>query len=244
MKKILAIVFITGWINGFAQKEMNQDLGLNLAGVFIKNQATVAPSILYRYKFKGVQLRFQVSLDGKLNSNDRDSKFGNGGSFGSFSQDTIIKFEPGKNIKYGLMAGFQKNNQIDNTSFSWYYGLDFMYLIKDFYQKGAGTVAFSNGGFDTTKTRMTLKVESKTKAHTIGIGMPIGITYKFGKRFYTSLETKFVIAYQKTNEYMFNETNQNQFGQDVTVKTESKNNSAGIDFGLKPITGICLGMFF
>ena len=74
--------------------------------------------------------------------------------------------------------------------------------------------------------------------------MPVGITYKFGKRFYTSLEAKFVVAYQKGEDYNFSESIQNQGGQEFKTITEGTTKDEGFDLGIKPITGLCIGYIF
>lgn len=244
MKKIIVLLFLLATITGFTQKKLNQDIGINMAGVFIKNQETVAPALFYRYSIDNYQIRAQLSLDGNLDSRNRKGHFNNGGSFGNFSQDSAINFDPGRNVRYGFMLGIQKNKEIDNTDFSYYYGLDILFMMKDFVQSGKGVIVQGNGGFDTTKQRVNIKISQKNKLNTYGIGIPVGITYKFGECFYTSLEAKFIIAYQKGKSSSLTETNQVVNFQEFTTKTETGTNNKGFDFGIKPLTGLCIGMFF
>jgi hypothetical protein len=241
---LLALVITNYSIPANSQSKLKQDIGINLAGVLIKNQETVAPALIYKYSINDYQIRIQLALDGKLDSRDRKGNINSGGSFGSFSQDTILNFDPGRNVRYGFMLGVQKNTEIDQTNFSYYYGLDIIYMMTDFAQSGKGLVLQGNGGFDTTKNRINIRVSNKNKLNTYGIGLPVGITYKFGKCFYTSLEAKFVIAYQKGKSYNITETTQVQNFQEFTTKTETGDNLKGFDFGIKPLTGLCLGMFF
>lgn len=245
MKKLLlALIIINYSLLANSQSKMKQDIGINLAGVFIKNQETVAPALFYKYALNDYQIRVQLALDGKLDSRDRKGNFNSGGSFGFFSQDSVLNFDPGRNVRYGFMLGVQKNTEIDQTNFSYYYGVDIIYMMTDFTQSGKGIILQGNGGFDTTKNRINIKVSNKNKLNTYGIGIPVGITYKFGKRFYTSLEAKFVIAYQKGKSYNLTETSQVQNFQEFTTKTETGTDLKGFDFGIKPLTGLCLGMFF
>ena len=112
MKKVIVLGFVFTCSAVFGQKVQRQDIGVNIAGVFIKKQATVAPALFYRYQFNNYQLRFQFCLDGNLLSRNREGK-SNNGSFGSFEQDSTIKYEPGKNMRYGVMIGIQKNLNIE-----------------------------------------------------------------------------------------------------------------------------------
>lgn len=244
MKKITVLLFLFSAITGSAQKELKQDIGLNMAGILIKNQETVAPALFYRYSIDKYQLRAQLSLDGNLDSRNRKGHFNNGGSFGNFSQDSAINFDPGRNVRYGFMLGIQKNKEIENTDFSYYLGLDFLFMMRDFMQSGKGVILQSNGGFDTTKQRINIKVSEKNKLKTYGLAFPIGVTYKFGERFYTSLEAKFIIAYQKGNSTSLAETSQLINFQEFSTKTETSTDNKGFDFGIKPLTGLCIGMFF
>ena len=53
MKKVIVLGFIFTCSAVFGQKVQRQDIGVNIAGVFIKKQATVAPALFYRYKLQG-----------------------------------------------------------------------------------------------------------------------------------------------------------------------------------------------
>jgi len=230
---------------GFAQTEFNQDLGLNMAGLFINKQATVLPSLFYKYHLKdNYQLRFQLAMDGNLSSSKRKGGFSQGGPFGSFAQDSILNFEPGKDFRYGIMAGIQKNLKIEGTNFSYFYGIDVIFMMDDYKQSGKGVVLQGNGSFDTTKQRVNIKIDNSRKLNTFGIGVPVGICYTFGKRFYTALEAKFVIAYQDGMVRSKTETSQIQQFEEIVVKTESSSDLQGFDIGIKPITGLSVGMFF
>lgn len=243
-KKLTLVFFILSAIFSNAQSEKKQEFGVNMAGLIIKNQATVVPSLMYRYKIKRYQLRFQLAMDAKLDSKNREGTFKNGGSFSNFNLDTSLKYDPGKDIKYGLMAGIQKNYTFDNTPFSYYAGIDLIYLINDFSQSGKGMVLQGNGGFDTTKQRISLKVSDRTKMQTFGVGLPFGITYKFGQSFFVSAEARFLIAYQKGKNYNLTETSQIQQFQEFNSKIEGNTKFEGFDFGIKPLTGICFGVIF
>ncbi len=243
-KLILCLLLLCIGINTSAQTKHVQDIGINMAGLLIKNQATVAPALFYKYTFGKYQLRVQLALDGKLDSKDRKGNFNNAGSFGSFNQDTVLHYNPGRNVKYGLMVGMQRNHEIDKTNFSYFYGLDLMFMMADMYQSAEGFVLQSNGGFDTTKQRVSLKIRNENKLNTFGIGLPIGITYKFGQKFYTSIEAKFIIAYQIGKSNLTTETSQIQNFDIFTSKSESGTDFEGFDFGIKPLTGLSIGMFF
>jgi len=245
MKQQLILVFlIFSTIISLGQTEKKQEFGINMAGLIIKNQATVVPSLMYRYKIKKYQLRFQLAMDAKLDSKNRKGTFSNGGAFSNFNLDTSLKYDPGKDIKYGLMAGIQRNYAFDNTPFSYFVGIDLIYLMNDFSQSGKGMVIQGNGGIDTTKQRISLKVSERNKFQTFGVGIPFGITYKFGKSFYASAEARFLIAYQKGKNYNLTETTQIQQFQEFNSKIEGDTKFEGFDFGIKPLTGICLGVIF
>lgn len=94
IKKILAGIAIIASFNSFSQKAMKQDMGVNLAGLVVKNQPTVNPSLFYRYSIGNYQLRLQLSLNGNLNSKSREGT-NNQSSFGGFVIDSAINFEPG-----------------------------------------------------------------------------------------------------------------------------------------------------
>ena len=242
-KLILASLIFSAFISQ-GQTEKKQEFGINMAGLIIKNQATVVPSLIYKYKIKKYQLRFQIAMDAKLDSKNREGTFSSGGAFSNFNLDTSLKYDPGKDIKYGLMAGIQRNYEFENTPFSYFAGIDLIYLMNDFSQSGKGMVLQGNGGFDTTKQRISLKVSDRNKLQTFGIGIPFGITYKFGKSFYASAEARFLIAYQKGKNYNLTETTQVQQFQEFNSKVEGDTKFEGFDFGIKPLTGLCLGIIF
>ncbi len=245
MKKIVvlcALIYLGH--SGHAQKNKSQELGVNLAGVLIKNQPTIAPSLLYRYKIKNYQLRIQASMDGDLSSKDRKGNFSNGGSFGQFTQDTILKYNPGRSAKYGVQLGFQKNHSIENTAFQYYYGLDYIYMISEFKQSASGIIEQSNGGFDTTKQRININISESNKLTTFGLGLPVGLTYFFAKRFYTSFETRFIIVWQKEKGSKLVDTQQFFQTQEFNTRTETNLDKKGFNFGLRPVTGLCIGLQF
>jgi hypothetical protein len=244
-KSLLSLIFSFVSMIALAQTEFKQDIGINMAGLLIKNQATVLPSLFYKYHLKDdYQLRFQVAIDGNLNTLKRNGGFSQGGPFGSFAQDSILNFDPGKNFRYGIMAGIQKNRSIEGTDFSYFYGLDIIFMMDDFKQSGRGVVLQGSGGFDTTKQRLNIKIDNSRKLNTFGIGLPMGICYTFGKRFYTALEAKFVIAYQDGRFKSKTETSQIQQFEEITIKTEANSDLQGFDIGIKPLTGLSVGMFF
>lgn len=243
-KRLLLSTLILSTILSYGQSEKKQEFGINMAGLIVKNQATVVPSLMYRYKIKKYQLRLQFAMDAKLDSKDRKGTFNSGGSFSNFNLDTSLKFEPGKDIKYGLIAGIQKNYTFDNSPFSYFAGIDLIYLMNEFSESAKGMVLQGNGSFDTTKQRISLKVSDKNKLQTFGVGIPFGITYKFGKSFYASAEARFLIAYQKGKNYTLTETSQIQQFQEFNSKVEGDTKFEGFDVGIKPLTGICLGVIF
>jgi hypothetical protein len=224
----------------YAQKKMKQDIGVNAAGLFIKNQITVSPSLFYRYSIQNYQIRLQLSLDGNLNSKSRNGT-NNQGSFGGFTIDSSVKFEPGKEVKFGFMMGIQKNKDINNTAFSGYYGLDFIYLSHEFQEKGKGTIVQGSPGNEQVTD---VVVENKSTLELYGVGLPVGINYKFGKQFYASLEAKFILAYKIFNLSNINNSNIKNSGQEFLIINEGKSRIQGIDFGIKPLTGLCIGMYF
>ncbi len=246
IKSTFSVILLCFCFLASAQKMLKQDLGLNMAGLIIKNQAIVVPSLFYKYALDNkYQLRIQLALDGKLDSKDRKGNFNTSGQFGSFNQDTILRYNPGRNFRYGLMLGIQRNHIIVQSNFSYYYGLDLIFMMDDMYQSAEGVVLISNGGgFDTTKQRVNIKIRNKSKLYSFGLGLPIGLTYTFGKRFYTALEAKFAIVYQKGESNFLTETSQIQNFDEFTSKTEKGEDYKGFDFGLKPLTGLCIGMFF
>lgn len=61
----------------------------------------------------------------------------------------------------------------------------------------------SSQGFEQVTA---VEIENKSKLELFGLGLPVGVTYNFGKRFYTSVEAKFIVAYQKYNLHNLNKS--------------------------------------
>lgn len=244
LTSLVLLLFIVSNVRAQAPDDKKQEFGVNLAGLIVKNQATVVPSLMYRYKIKNYSLRVQLALDAQLDSKDRSGTFANGGAFSNFSLDTSLDYDPGKNIRYGLMAGIQKNHEFEHTNFSYFFGLDLIYMMDEFSQSGKGRVVQSNGSFDTTKQRISLMVKDNQKLQTFGLGVPFGITYRFGRNFFASAEARFLMAYQIGKDYSLIETNQIIQFQEFNSTVKGDTRFTGFDFGIKPLTGITLGVIF
>lgn len=228
------------------ERKRKQDIGINMVGLAVKNQPTVASSLFYRYQINNYQLRLQLIMDGKYNSGSRNTEMvQKQGGFGGFEMDSAINFDPGKSTQYGAMAGLQKNFKIMNSPFSYFYGFDFIYLQTDYQKSGSGQITQSNGGgFDTTKQRIGIKLKENVGNKIYGIGIPIGINYRFSKVFYANIEAKFLVSYQKTKTSFLNETSQTSQFQEFTTRTESSGTIKGVDFGIRPLSAITVGFSF
>jgi len=241
MKNTAFVLLVFLSLQAAAQKERKHDIGLNMAGLFIQNQATIEPSIIYKYKMSDWQLRFQFSINSKFNDNKSGGVFSQPGGFGNFIQDTSFDFDPGKNIQYGTMAGIQRNFKLDGSNFSWFYGIDLIYMHTDTKVSGRGTVILNSSGFSQVSS-ISLKEQNSLK--TFGVGFPLGISFNFGKRFYTAIESKFVIVYQTGKVYRFSETTSEDVFNPIATTFEKSSNTKGFDLGIKPLTGVFVGINF
>ncbi|MCB9252607.1 MAG: hypothetical protein H6605_09065 [Flavobacteriales bacterium] len=231
----------------FAQKDSSakkQELGINLAGLLIKDQNTVIPGIQYRYKILGGQLRLQFGINSILDNNSRTGNFDNFSVFGGFNVDTVLDFDPGKTIKLGFMAGYQKNIHSDLKAISYFYGIDLMYFLNELSRNGSGIAKQGNGGFDTTKQRIQLKVSESFKQQIMGIAIPLGISYNFYKNFFLNLESRIVFTVDKTNKNKSTETLQISQGTTFETKTNSKDTLKAFNFGILPLTALTIGVVF
>jgi len=246
MNKWLSILLIFSALNSNAQKESLQEFGLNMVGLAIKKEPTMASALYYKYSFNSIQFRSQLALDGTLNSKKQSGKFTQ--SFPSFFQsfDTSVQFKPGKNLRTGLVVGLQKNSEIENSSFQFYYGLDAMYFLNDLKQSGKGILKANNGVIDSSLANPdgTITVDSEIKLKTYALGTPVGIIYTYKNKIRIGVEAKFIVAITKGKLNNLVETLQIQNNQEIRFKTGRSETIKEIDMGIKPLTGIFLGILF
>ena len=62
IKKILAGIAIIASFNSFSQKAMKQDMGVNLAGLVVKNQPTVISQ--FNNKFESIKPQYGFAIKG------------------------------------------------------------------------------------------------------------------------------------------------------------------------------------
>ncbi|MFM9945005.1 MAG: hypothetical protein ACKVQB_07195 [Bacteroidia bacterium] len=243
MKNLTLFTFLLlMYCSSHAQDEKKQEFGINAAGLFVKNQATVAPSFIYRYKINDFQLRVQLAYDSRITNENRNGFFKQQQTTFLTTRDTVFTYEPAKNNTIGFMFGFQKNQTINNSAFKYFYGIDFIYMYKDFKRSGSGTGSTISG---STNQTFTIKTVSQNKLKTMGVGVPLGISYFWDEKFYASIEAKFVVAYQENNIKISTENfTQTTPTQSFTINTGSNTTTYGFDVGIKPITGLCFGIVF
>lgn len=227
------------------KKAFKQEFGINMAGLFVKNQATIAPSFLYRYKINNYQIRLQLALDSRITKDDRTGLFKQSQANFISSRDTDFVYEPAKNNTIGFLAGLQKNKSIQNSGFSYFFGIDFIYMLKDYKRKGKGSSIVTSGSSVVQTQTVELKTETSNRTKTLGLGVPLGITYHWDKRFYASLESKFVMVYQMSRTVNKTESIQQQTPSSTFIlEIANDTRSNGFDIGIKPLTGICFGVVF
>ena len=240
-KIILLILLAFNSFDLLAQKVKKQEFGINAAGLVVKNQAVVAPSFIYKYKINDYQIRAQFAFDSRINNDDRKGYSTQKQTSFTTQRDTAIDYEPSRNSAIGILLGFQYNSKISHSNFNYFYGMDCFYMLKESGKKGQGTATLTQS---TTTQNTVLKSEISNKLKTYGMGIPMGISYYWDKRFYASIEAKFVIAYQTNISTVKSEFEFTQQLSAITTTSGSKTTSYGFDIGIKPLTGLCFGIMF
>jgi hypothetical protein len=241
-KKISLLILICISNQLQAQPLKKQEFGINAAGLFVKNQATIAPSFFYKYRIKeNYQMRLQLAFDSRVTNDDRDGFFTQKQSNFTTQRDTNFNYEPTKNNAMGVLLGYQLNSPLSQSRFNYFYGIDLIYMVKETKKKGQGTALLTQG---TTNQNTNIKSEINTNLVTYGLGIPLGITYYWDSKFYASIEAKFVIAYQSSVTKVYNESVFSQQTTSSTLISGSKTTSYGFDIGIKPLTGLCFGIQF
>jgi len=85
---------------GNGQSKSKHELGVNGVGLIVKDQPSISSSVFYRYNLNKIQLRAQLIGEDKTIRKDRNGTFTQGGSFGSFTLDSSLKYNPGTNRKF------------------------------------------------------------------------------------------------------------------------------------------------
>jgi len=138
--------------------------------------------------------------------------------------------------------GVQKTIQLDASNYYWYYGVRSFAVSILMKESGKGSVTTNSSGFEQIN-RLSLKDEIKVKSIRNG-HTTVGLTYRFSKHFFVSIESKFVMAYVQTKELHIKETRTNQSGEEFCKYQSNSKKENGFDLGIKPLSLVCLGILF